>query len=177
MIIETFSTFKSVTKRRTKVRNCNSSLNIINPTVLSADYKSLSYSCSTQQHFSLISLSIRKEIHKPTKPKPYKISYECIFFQNEKPYLLFREHRPVANSNDYPTPCQLRWRLRQSSIFSHRQEQNLPKIRKKSKKGSDLEKKAMAVVQAVKGATVDDSFIRIWRRKSRSHHGIILNRH
>lgn len=41
----------------------------------------------------------------------------------------------------------------------------------------DHEKEAVAVVQSVKGATVDDSFVGVGRREVGNHHGIIVNRH
>lgn len=92
--------------------------------------------------------------------------------------LLLCKHRAVANSNHNPVPRQLRWSLYTTSF-------NLKwgfygKNRGEIEKGRierDGEEEAVAVVQSVEGATVNDSFIGVGRREGGNHHGIIVNRH
>lgn len=50
------------------------------------------------------------------------------------------------------------------------------KIKNRERKGRDGVKEAMAVVQSVKSATIDDGFIGIGWREVGSHHRITVNR-
>jgi len=50
-----------------------------------------------------------------------------------------------------------------------------PKERKEVERYS--EKKAMAVMQSVEGATIDDGFVGVVGRERGNHHRIIVNRH
>jgi len=51
------------------------------------------------------------------------------------------------------------------------------KLKEKKEVERDGEKEAVAVMQSVESATINDGFVGVGRREGRNHHRIIVNRH